>query len=93
MILARRHFSGWETTDIDKKITQALSHFSYIGIFFGVAIALGLWAGSYLDRHWHTDPWMKMLGALFGISSGFYELVRISKQAMAETKADEKDKT
>lgn len=65
---------------------QTMSRFSYVGIFFGVAVALGLWAGSFLDRHWKTDPWLKLAGVLVGIASGFYELYRVSKQALAEDK-------
>jgi ATP synthase protein I len=67
-------------------MVQATSRFSYIGIFFGVAIALGVLAGRWADRRWHTDPWLMMLGLLFGVASGFSELYRVSKAAMKDQK-------
>jgi hypothetical protein len=65
---------------------QAASRYSYIGIFFGVAIALGFFAGHWADRRWHTDPWLGLLGLLVGVASGFRELYRLSKRALEDEK-------
>jgi ATP synthase protein I len=63
---------------------QALSSYSYVGIFFGVAVCLGLFAGRWADHHWHTEPWLTLLGVLVGVASGFRELYRLSKKALRE---------
>lgn len=63
---------------------QATARFSYIGIFFGVAVLLGVFAGRWADRRFHTDPWLMMVGLLFGLASGFSELYRVSKAAMKD---------
>jgi ATP synthase protein I len=63
---------------------QVLGSYSYVGIFFGVAVCLGLFAGRWADRHWHTDPFLMLTGVLLGVASGFRELYRLSKKALRE---------
>ena len=72
---------------------------SIIGIQFPVAIALGYFFGSWLDRLFGTDPWLTIIFALFGITAGFVNLFRITAQAgraekqIAELEAAEKAET
>ena len=54
---------------------------SVVGIQFPVAIALGYFFGSWLDRQLGTDPWLMIVFALFGIVAGFVNLFRITAQA------------
>jgi F0F1-type ATP synthase assembly protein I len=63
-----------------------MSRYSYLGIFFGVAVVLGWAGGRWLDRRWHSDPWMSMVGLLIGVAAGFRELYRVSKQALKDEK-------
>jgi ATP synthase protein I len=73
-----------EETRIDKKAFQAMSHYSYVGIFFGVAVVLGMLGGRWLDGRFHTDPWLTLAGVLIGVAAGFRELYRVSKQALKD---------
>lgn len=73
-----------EAGRIDKRMIQLTSRYSYVGIFFGVAIALGYFAGHWADGKWHTDPWLSVVGLLVGVASGFRELYRVSKQALKD---------
>ena len=61
-----------------------MGDYSYIGIFFGVAVCLGLFAGRWADRRFHTEPWLTLAGVLIGVASGFRELYRVSKKALKE---------
>jgi len=61
-----------------------MSHYSYVGIFFGVAVVIGLLAGHWLDGRWHTEPWLTLAGVLIGVAAGFRELYRVSKQALKD---------
>ncbi len=70
---------------MDRKFIQAMSKYSYLGIFFGVAVVLGLVVGRWVDRHYHTNPWGGFVGLLIGLASGFRELYRMSKQALRES--------
>ncbi len=63
-----------------------MSRYSHVGIFFGVAIALCLLGGQWLDKRFHTTPWLTIVGLLVGVAAGFRELYRVSKQAMREQK-------
>jgi ATP synthase protein I len=63
---------------------QIVGSYSYVGIFFGVAVCLGLLGGRWLDHRWHTEPWLTLLGVLIGVAAGFRELYRLSKKALRE---------
>ena len=54
---------------------------SIVGIQFPVAIALGYFAGRWLDAQLNTKPWLTIVFALFGIAAGFVNLFRITAQA------------
>jgi F0F1-type ATP synthase assembly protein I len=63
---------------------QAMSRYSYLGIFFGVAVVLGWLAGHWIDGRYHTGTWGSLIGLLFGVASGFVELYRVSKRALKD---------
>jgi ATP synthase protein I len=63
---------------------QLMGTYSYIGIFFGVAVCIGFFAGRWADRRWHTDPWLQLIGLGIGVASGFVELYTLSKKALKE---------
>ncbi len=69
---------------IDKKAIRALTSYSYVGIFFGVAVAMCAFAGDWLDRRFATKPWLTLAGILLGVATGFVELYRVSKKALKE---------
>ena len=54
---------------------------SVIGIQFPVAIALGFFAGRWLDGQFGTEPWLMIVFSLCGIAAGFVNLFRITAQA------------
>ena len=54
--------------------------YSSIGIQMGIAIAVGVIAGVYLDKWLHTSPWLTLLGLLIGLVSGFTRLYQIGKE-------------
>jgi F0F1-type ATP synthase assembly protein I len=47
-----------------------------------VAIASGYFGGRWLDRRWHTDPYLSIVGLLIGVAAAFRELYRVSKEAL-----------
>lgn len=63
-----------------------MSTYSYVGIFFGVAVAVCFFAGWWADRRLHTAPWLEIVGVLLGVATGFRELYRLSKRAQREDK-------
>jgi F0F1-type ATP synthase assembly protein I len=81
------HVSPSRRTRIDKKMLQATTRFSYIGLFFGIAVVLGWLGGHWCDRRWHTEPWLGIVGLLLGVAAGFRELYRVSKRAMKDERS------
>jgi hypothetical protein len=59
---------------------RTASQFSYLGIFFGVAIMIGYWGGAWIERRWGGAPWPSLAGVLIGIASVFRELYRVAKK-------------
>lgn len=51
---------------------------SSIGLVLAVSIAIGYFAGSWLDKVFHTAPWLMLVFTLAGIVAGFIEVIRIA---------------
>ena len=61
-------------------IIRRIITYSSIGIQVGLAIAVGVIAGVYLDRWLHTEPWLTLIGLMVGLVSGFGRLYQIGKE-------------
>jgi ATP synthase protein I len=83
VLRARTPTRKWEP-GIDPKTIRRISDYSYVGIFFGVAVCIGLFAGRWADRRFHTEPWLTLVGVLVGVAASFRELYRLSKKALKE---------
>lgn len=53
---------------------------SALGIEMGVAVAIGLLMGWFLDRLFGTRPWLTFIFFFFGILAGFANLVRLARK-------------
>jgi ATP synthase protein I len=76
-----------------REMLRAASRYSYLGIFFGVAIGIGYAIGAWMDARFHTTPWLTLGWLLIGIAAGFRELIRVARQGMPkdDPKDDPKD--
>jgi len=63
--------------------------FSTIGLELGLSVLIGLFGGMYLDRYFGTDPWLLILGLLFGMGAGFLSLFRLLKNLHDDPEYDE----
>ena len=63
---------------------------SAIGIEVGVSLAIGMGLGWWLDKFFHTRPWLLVIFTAFGIAAGFYNLVKSSRDRMRAAEGDEK---
>lgn len=75
-----------------KKYLLQAANFSYLGIFFGVALVIGYAGGSYVDRRLHTAPWFMMLGIFCGIAASFKELFRLARRFQRQSARDAADR-
>jgi ATP synthase protein I len=64
---------------------------SAVGIEVGAALAIGMGTGWWLDRFFHTRPWLLVIFTGFGIAAGFYNLIRSSRDRMRAAEGDGKN--
>jgi F0F1-type ATP synthase assembly protein I len=55
-----------------KEYQRALTRFSYLGIFAGVALAITLYCGLWIDGRFDSSP----LGLIIGLLVGFIAIIR-----------------
>ncbi len=58
-------------------VWQAVAIASQVGVVFATAVAIGLFAGWYLDSVLNTGPFLTVVGALLGTASGVYSCIQI----------------
>ncbi len=56
--------------------SQALGTVGSVGLAFVIAIVLGWWFGSVLDRWFGTAPWLTLLGFVVGVAAGALNVFR-----------------
>jgi F0F1-type ATP synthase assembly protein I len=66
--------------DSSRSVWQVVAQYSYLGIFFGVAVMLGAFGGRWIERRWGGAPWVSLAGVLIGIAAGFRELYRVARR-------------
>lgn len=52
---------------------------STVGIMFVVCVMLGYGIGYYLDKFFHTSPYLMLLFTVLGMIAGFLELYKVVK--------------
>ena len=61
-----------KNTGGDKTAWQAVGFVSGIGIEIAVIIAIGVFAGKYLDNHFGISPWGTLGGIILGFMTGIW---------------------
>jgi F0F1-type ATP synthase assembly protein I len=62
------------------KMLRITGTYSYIGIEFGVAIALGWFAGGWLDERFGWSPWGRYALMGLGLLAAFRDLFRLVRR-------------
>lgn len=55
-----------------KEYQRALTRFSYLGIYAGIALAITLYCGLWVDERFDSSP----VGLIIGLIIGFFAIVR-----------------
>ncbi len=64
------------------RVWQAVVVASQLGFVLAAAVAIGLFAGWYLDSIMHTSPVFVIIGALAGMAAGVYSCAQIVRDVM-----------
>jgi ATP synthase protein I len=66
-------------TKLFQKSTEFL-RYSSLGLEMGIAVAIGLGIGWWLDKVFHTKPWLTLVFLLFGVVAGFKNIYLLLKK-------------
>jgi len=67
-----------------KKWVNLVSRYGTIGLEMGICVFLGVVFGAYLDKFFHTEPWLTILCTLFGLVAGFKSLIKLARSLMKQ---------
>ena len=67
-----------------RKIIQALSLVTYLGLLMVISIGIGYFLGSKMDELLTTEPVFMIAGLLIGVASGFYTVYKVIKGALGD---------
>jgi F0F1-type ATP synthase assembly protein I len=73
-----------------KQDWKGVGRFGTVGLELVLSVLLGLFGGQFLDRRFHTGPWLTLLGTGYGIAAGVRALYRAAQRATHE--AEELDR-
>ncbi len=65
---------------------STLAEASSLGFMFPIALAIGYFWGSWMDRLFGTEPWLTWIFTAFGLIAAFVNLFRLAAKADREEK-------
>jgi ATP synthase protein I len=77
----------WESV---KQEWKGVGRYGTVGLELVLSVIVGLLGGQFLDRHFHTTPWLTLIGLGYGIAAGIRGLYRAAARATRE--AEELDR-
>lgn len=70
----------------NKNLMYRVGLYGGVGVQIVVALLVGVYGGIYLDEKLATGPFLTLVGAVLGMTAGFYGLYRIVKLDQKERK-------
>jgi len=67
-------------------VIEQIAYYSTLGLEMGLAVAVGVGIGYYLDKWLGTRPWFLIIFLFFGIVAGFRSLYRALKRMERENR-------
>ncbi len=64
-----------------RKIFQAVSLVTYLGLLMVISIGIGYFLGTRIDELLTTEPIFMIAGLLIGVASGFYTVYKVIQGA------------
>ena len=64
---------------------RKLAPYMNIGMVWAIAVILFTYIGLKLDEAWNSRPWFTLVGAIFGVVTGFYHFI---KTVLSQEKKD-----
>jgi F0F1-type ATP synthase assembly protein I len=55
---------------------RKLAPYMNIGLVWAIAVIFFTYIGLRLDTRWDSSPWFTLMGAIVGITTGFYHFIK-----------------
>jgi ATP synthase protein I len=62
-----------------KELYTRVMRYSAVGLEMGFSVAIGVAIGYFLDRYFHTGPWLLLIFLILGVVAGFRGLYSLMK--------------
>jgi ATP synthase protein I len=62
-----------------KRLYKRVVRYSAVGLEMGFSVAIGVAIGYYLDRYFHSGPWLTLIFLMLGVVAGFRSLFSLMK--------------
>ncbi len=62
-----------------KRLYKRVMRYSAVGLEMGFSVAIGVVIGYYLDRYFHSGPWLTLIFLILGVVAGFRSLFSLMK--------------
>jgi F0F1-type ATP synthase assembly protein I len=70
-----------------KQDWKGVGRYGTVGLELALSVLVGLFGGQFLDRRFHTEPWLMLLGLAYGVAAGVRGLYRAAERATREAEA------
>jgi F0F1-type ATP synthase assembly protein I len=67
-----------------KQDWKGIGRYGTVGLELVLSVLLGLFGGQFLDRRFHTTPWLTLVGVAYGVAAGIRGLYRAAARATRE---------
>jgi ATP synthase protein I len=75
----------------DKGALRGLGGYGTLGLEIVLSILLGLFGGRWLDERYGTEPWLSVIGFVFGVAAAARAVQRTVSQMRRETEREERE--
>ncbi|HHW43875.1 MAG: AtpZ/AtpI family protein [Thermoanaerobacteraceae bacterium] len=58
------------------RVLSAMALTTTIGMEMAIMVTAGFYGGRWLDRQFHTEPWLMTAGILLGMAAGIWGVVQ-----------------
>jgi len=67
-----------------REVIKSLLSYSSLGLEMGLCVAIGIGIGYFLDRYFHTAPYLTIIFMIFGIIAAMKTIYQLMKKLEKE---------
>ncbi len=75
-----------------REVVKSLISYSSLGLEMGLCVAIGIGIGYFLDRFFHTSPYLTIIFMIFGIIAAMRTIYQLLEKKIEKENERDKDK-